>query len=476
MSERTYLELSEEGGSAHKFYEVVLDQARLTIRYGRIGESGQSQVKDFPSADKARSEAQKKIAEKAKKGYAPAVQGARTRRTSTRRAIVSQPSAQGTQRAPVLWQFAAGNDRAFGIFIEPTRCWLGNEGGSIFALDHDGQVLEQYRLPDGVKCLVADGEFRYAGCDDGNVYDLNGKIPRVAYEIADDVDIFWLDIRDGVLGVSDQAGNVAVFNHEDESQWRKPGRGRAGWMIRCDELGVYHGHSAGVTMYDWEDGRELWFQPTQGEVLFGWQEESTIFASTAAAKVYRFSKRGGDVRVYDCDAQVFSCAAAEDGRYVFAGDNRSSIYCFDESGTRLWKLDTGCGSACSMQFFRDRLYLVTTGGVLACIDASEGAIEAAKTGSLPVARTLQAPKPIAVAARGQVETTSDRSQGVVVECYREGSQLRVRPVSAGYDARWNVQFPKDLREDGARFVVDVLRESERGGFYRALGAIRKLTT
>ena len=55
---------------------------------------------------------------------------------------------------------------------------------------------------------VADDDWLYAGCDNGKVYDLSSKIPRIAYEIADDIDIFWLDIKDGVLGVSDEAGNV----------------------------------------------------------------------------------------------------------------------------------------------------------------------------------------------------------------------------------------------------------------------------
>lgn len=475
MSERTYLELSEEGGSAHKFYEVSVEHAKLTIRYGRIGDAGQTQVKEFASPEKAQAEAQKKIADKTKKGYAPAVQGARKKRTVTRREIVSQSAARGTSLAPVLWQFSASRERAFGIFIDAQRCWMGNEGGSIYALDHDGKVEQQFRLPDGVKCIVSDGDWLYAGCDDGNVYDLGGKVPRVAYEIAEDVDIFWLDIKDGVLGVSDAAGNVAVFNHEDESQWRKKGRGRGGWMIRCDELGVYYGDSAGVTMYDWEDGRELWHQATRGDVLFGWQEESTIFAATNASKVHRFSKRGTDPQVYECDGAVFSCAAAEDGKFVFAADNCSSIYCFDEHGTRLWKLGTGCGSAYSMQFYRDRLYVVTTSGTLACIDASAAAIEAAQTGNVPVPRKLDAPQPIAVTPRGQVETTRERDRGVIVECYRQSGQLRVRPVSEGYDPSWNVQFPKDLREEGARFVVDALRKAERGGFYRAYGAIRKLT-
>jgi len=477
MAEKTYLELSEDGGKSHKFYEVTVDGAKLTVRFGRIGDAGQTQVKEFPSPDKAKAEATKKLGEKAKKGYAAAVLGQTAKRSVTRREIVSQKSAKGTTAAPVLWRFSAGSDRAFGVFIDDARCWVGNEGGSIFSLDHDGKLLDQFRLPDGVKSIVADDDWLYAGCDDGKVYDLGGKVPRVAYEIADDVDIYWLDIKDGVLGVSDAQGNVAVFNHEDETQWRlrpETRRGRAGWMVRCDELGVYHGHSAGVTMYDWEDGREIWHQPTSGSVLFGWQEESTVYAATSAAKVHRWTKRGTDERVYSCDAQVFSCAAAEDGKYVFAGDNCSSVYCFDEAGTRLWKLGTGCGSAFSMQFFKNRLYIVTTDGTLACIDASEAAITAAKAGTVPTARAITAPKPVAVATPGEVETTVDVDSGVVVEVFKDGAQLRVRVVSSGFERGWNVQFPKELRQEGATYVVDEVRESSRGGFYRAHGGIRRL--
>lgn len=474
MAERHYLELSEGDAGSHKFYEVLVDGSVLTIRFGRIGDKGQTQVKDLGSPDKASAEAKKKLAEKTKKGYAAAVLGERKKRTVTRREITSQKAAKGTTAAPVLWKFSTGDDRAFGVFIDEARCWAGNESGSIFSLDHDGKLLDQFRLPDGVKCIVADDDWLYAGCDDGKVYDLGSKIPRVAYEISEDVDIFWLDIKDGVLAVSDQAGNVAVFNHEDESQWRHKGRGEAGWMVRCDELGVYHGHSKGVTMYDWEDGSEIWNRPTPGGVLFGWQEESTVFAATALKKVHKFTKRGEGEKIYDCDATVFSCAAAEDGKYVFAGDNMSSVYCFDEDGTRLWKLSTGCGSAFSMQFFEDRLYIVTTDGVLACIDASEAAIKAAQEGKVPDAKTIAAPKPVAVVATTTVETTTDVANGVVVECYAEGSQVRVRVVSSGYHHDWNVQFPKDLRTAGAKFVVDEVRESARGGFYRAHGGIRRL--
>ncbi len=47
----TYLELSQESGGAHKFYEVTVDGSVVTVRYGRIGATGQIQTTTFPTAE-----------------------------------------------------------------------------------------------------------------------------------------------------------------------------------------------------------------------------------------------------------------------------------------------------------------------------------------------------------------------------------------------------------------------------------------
>ncbi|MFG2050482.1 PQQ-binding-like beta-propeller repeat protein [Micromonospora sp. NPDC048935] len=468
--ETTYLELSEVDG-AHKFYEVIVDNATLTVRYGRIGDQGQVKASAYPDNARARAAAAKKIGEKVRKGYAPAVPGVRQKRAVSRRQIVSTRSTART--APVLWRYDSGAP-AFGIFVDGQHCMVGNEHGVITTLDHDARVRGQVRLPDGVKCIVADDAWVYAGCDDGNVYDLSGKVPRVAYAIAPEIDIYWLDIHDGVLGVSDADGGITAVDHEDEFLWRRPGRGRSAWMVRCDNDAVYHGHSRGVTGYEWRTGRELW-HTTTGSVLFGWQEHGSVFAGTSTREVVRLSKAGRPERSYRCDAPVFSCATAEGGRYVFAGDSQSSIYCFDASGTRLWKLGTGCGSAYSMQYHDDRLYVVTTGGHLACIDASEPAIRAAQAGDVPEVRDVKAPRQAPLPVEPTiVEVTSDSGAGVVVQCLDDRGRLRVQVLSDGYRRDWSVQFPKGIREPGARYLVTEVRESSRGGFYRAFGDIRRL--
>ncbi|MFC9927771.1 WGR domain-containing protein [Streptomyces sp. NPDC127190] len=473
----TYLELSQEGGGAHKFYEVTVDGQVVTVRYGRIGAAGQTQTTTFPTAEKARAAAAKKVGEKVRKGYAPAVPGGRAPRAVTRRQVSSAPS---TARAvaPVLWRFRTGS-AAFGIHVDEDRAWVGNQAGDVYTLDHEGAVLARFSLPDGVKCLVADDFWIYAGCDDGKVYDLSAKLPFAAYDITADVDIFWLDIHEGVLDVSDRQGRLTVIDHEDEHQWARRSRGEHAWMVRADDRAVYHGHHQGVTAYAPDGSGELWHTTTRGGVLFGWQEDDAVYAGTAARVVQRLSKTTGAIEAtYACDGPVYSCATSPGGRFVFAGDAASSVYCFDRDGTRLWKLGTGSGSALSMQYRDERLYLVTTDGSLVCVDASEQAVSAAQQGSVPVVRDVKLAAALparAPATAVAAVATVDRAPAgsVVVECVQESGRVRVRVVSEGYDTAWHVQFPRAIREPGARYVVDALHPAA-GGFYRVRGDIRRL--
>lgn len=469
--DKTYLELSQDDGSSHKFYEVIVTGTEVKVRYGRIGDPGQTQNKTYPTPEKAKAEAEKKIKEKMKKGYEPAVMGVRQKRSITRREVTSNVSTAKT--SPLLWRFKSGSS-AFGIFVDRQACWVGNQQGKVFKLDHQGEVINQFQLPEGVKCIVGDDQWVYAGCDDGNVYDLSGKLPRLAYEIDQDVDIYWLDIHDGILAVADNKGAVVKINPESESQWTRLSQGQSGWMVRIDSQGIYHGHSSGVTMYSLEEGKNLWHNPTKGSVLFGWQETNFVYAGTSDKKVYQFSKTGEAGKIYQCDATIYSCATSPDGKFVFAGDNSSSIYCFNEQGERLWKFSTGCGSALSMQYDKDCVYIVTTDGSLACISATETDIQSAQEGNLPKAKTIQAPKTEGVQVSTELEITRDTENGVIVQCVKEGSKLRVKVISSGYNSDWMVQFPRNIREEGVKYLVQEIKEASQGGFYRAYGEIKRI--
>ena len=56
-------------GSSNKFWEVSVNGAVVTVRFGRIGTNGQTQSTDFADAAVAARYAERKVREKLDKGY-----------------------------------------------------------------------------------------------------------------------------------------------------------------------------------------------------------------------------------------------------------------------------------------------------------------------------------------------------------------------------------------------------------------------
>lgn len=71
-------------------------------------------------------------------------------------------------------------------------------------------------------------------------------------------------------------------------------------------------------------------------------------------------------------------------------------------------------------------------------------------------------------------TTNSVGEGVLVQCVKEGSKLRARVVSDGFDPNLNMRFPRDIREEGILYVVDEVIEVSGGGSYIACGDIKRL--
>ena len=80
--ETTYLELSD--GKSHKFYEVTINDVEVTVRYGRIGDAGNTTVTAYDSPQKAQAEVTKLVNSKLKKGYDRAQKGDRTKQPISR--------------------------------------------------------------------------------------------------------------------------------------------------------------------------------------------------------------------------------------------------------------------------------------------------------------------------------------------------------------------------------------------------------
>ncbi len=79
----------------------------------------------------------------------------------------------------------------------------------------------------------------------------------------------------------------------------------------------------------------------------------------------------------------------------------------------------------------------------------------------------------APATAADLEVTSDTTDAVLVQCVKEGSKLRARVVSDGYEPTWNMRFPRSIREDGMLYVVDEVMTAPDGKSYIACGKIKR---
>lgn len=375
--------------------------------------------------------------------------------------------------------------QAVGLWVDE-QVWAANDKGEIFVLEKDGTQTRSYKLPKATDCLIADEVWKYAGCNDGKVYDLTGRVPRAMYEIKGGKKLLWMEMHRGTLCVSDHEGGLTVIDVDGAVRWQKRDKGATeGWMVRADGTGIWHGSMAGLRKYEW-DGTLAWEVTKLDDVRFGWPEGDELICISGYNKrnhtsIHRLGK-DGDVRAtwkVTTSDQRYQHSGAEscggglvDGAlqmFVSAGD---MLFCVDADGKPLWEGRTGWGTACTMQLADERLYMTTSEGSIVCVDVSRAAIDAAAGGAVPKARVEKTGA--VVAAASGIERTKDASKGIVVECVKDGSKLRVRVVSDGYKQDWFCQFPRDLREEGARYVVDEVREATQGGFYRVVGDIKRL--
>jgi predicted DNA-binding WGR domain protein len=80
---------------AHKFWSIQVRDTVHTVRFGRIGRTGQTCLKTFPTPQQATKAAERLIAEKRGKGYVE---------VSTENAAAVSPRGRADRRRQSLWQ------------------------------------------------------------------------------------------------------------------------------------------------------------------------------------------------------------------------------------------------------------------------------------------------------------------------------------------------------------------------------------
>ena len=123
--------------------------------------------------------ATKKKAAKKKAAKKKAAKASSSSSSSPRRAL----RAPRIKALPMTWRFETGT-QAVGLWVDE-QVWISNSAGDVFALSREGEVMRQLKLPGRSVAAIADEAWKYAGCSDGKVYDLTGRVPRAMYDVGE---------------------------------------------------------------------------------------------------------------------------------------------------------------------------------------------------------------------------------------------------------------------------------------------------
>jgi Ca-activated chloride channel homolog len=124
-----------------------------------------------------------------------------------------------------------------------------------------------------------------------------------------------------------------------------------------------------------------------------------------------------------------------------------------------------------IQLSTDGSFYRTSGNIRRLVKPGQ---ERAASSPTSTTHTFKRQKLNAPTSAASLETVDSVGDGVLVQCVKEGSKLRARVVSDGYNPDYNMRFPRDIREEGILYVVDEVEEAKSGGSYIAYGKIRKL--
>ena len=225
----TYLELSEDGGGAHKFYEVIVStgpQVTITLRPDRRERPDQGRRVRRPGQGR-RPRPRRRSARRSARATRPPYGACASAARSPGAAIVSSPLHRHSRR-PVLWRFDSGA-AAFGIFVDEERCWVGNQHGDVYTVTHDGTVTGRFRLPDGRevhrrrRLLDLRGLRRRQGLRPLRQGPAGSRTrsPRTSTSTG------WTSTTASSASPT-RAGRITTIDHEDEFQWARTGQGRLG--------------------------------------------------------------------------------------------------------------------------------------------------------------------------------------------------------------------------------------------------------
>lgn len=385
------------------------------------------------------------------------------------------------------WQYQFANPNGswrmpiFSIWVNEQGIWTSNRDGWVLGFNHQGELVQQYKLPASTRFLTDGEESPLVSCEDGQIYELTGKVPEPIYQLKKPnpygyYNLIFAFIKAGHwLLIADMYGQLLCLNENLEVQWQK--QEFQSWQIHflgADQNSIYQGYYKGLISYEKNTGKLNWELLTDAPILSGLVLDNEIILGCSDRQIYRLSTqsqtKNNEISViFTCSGMPYSITSTSDQKIIFVSDSDGNIYCLDQEGHLKETLHLKSGAAMALQSWKDSLYVGTSEGVITCFNLSQIDKQLSHSPNLVTSETAL---PLEETKTKINSIATENS--VILECIKQGKKLKIRPLSHDYHTDWNVAFPHHLRMEGSRYQVSELKESKSGKFYRVIGEIKPL--
>lgn len=287
----------------------------------------------------------------------------------------------------VLWEYTPPNPK--GIWKVPIRsltinedsCWFGNRDGLILGLNDEGEIINQYQLTNLISSFLGKENYFYASCDDGQIYDLNGKIPQAVFHLRpntyySDLNIFNLTWAKNNIIMTDTYGQLklldaqfkTIWENNQDQLWRS-------WFLAYQNEKIYVGHSKGVNCYEINKGKLLWQKTMKTSILWGELFNKYIIVGTSGGQIYQINQEGDwkiktakSKKIAQCQSASYSGIILPEQKLIITSDAQGHLYNFNFQGQLKWQKSIATGAILNLKAWHHLILAVTTEGTIFAFD------------------------------------------------------------------------------------------------------------
>ncbi len=290
----------------------------------------------------------------------------------------------------LTWQYTFPNPDGswkmpiFGLWVNEQGCWLSNQSGWIFVVNHQGELIQQFTLKHPTRFVVAgfaeQDDTPLVSCEDGFLYELTGKIPQSVYSLRSPIPYLY---RHGItamvkspelLFIADVYGQIFGVNESYETQWQQ--QDSEHWLsffLGVDSDYLYQGYYHGLIAYEKLTGTLIWEIFTPAPVVCGVVFKESFLIGCSDRQIYQVHQAEGEpelMPLFRCSGIPYGMITDHAQQHLLVSDSDGKIYQWDLSNQQLESITLPKGAALTLKIWHSCLYVGTSLGDLLCFELS----------------------------------------------------------------------------------------------------------